>query len=281
MLPPAMFSPKTPTRLPTKHTSISTSTSAPPRFSRLLGTVLGSPFLTTNPDLESPHFDLVDGSLTAVPRAFTIPRPVSPTPSDFSIISAPAAEYSYPSSFNTPTRRIFYSSPNLGALTNSSPNPIRSFLPRLWDVFSSPSPKKSPEFSDYSSLPPLDGEEGELVDDEACFVDVRAITGIDILLLLPPELSTYILASFLDLPDLIACAAVSRPWRALVSDNMVWRGLLKGEGWKVSFDKAKLNDKFVYNRVTNPRMKTLPPLPGQSVLTLLSYLPSRSTHTHS
>jgi len=30
----------------------------------------------------------------------------------------------------------------------------------------------------YSELPPLDGEEGELIDDEACFIDARAITGI-------------------------------------------------------------------------------------------------------
>ena len=30
----------------------------------------------------------------------------------------------------------------------------------------------------YSELPPLDGEEGELIDDEACFIDIRAITGI-------------------------------------------------------------------------------------------------------
>lgn len=30
----------------------------------------------------------------------------------------------------------------------------------------------------YSELPPLDGEEGELIDDEACFIDVRAVHGI-------------------------------------------------------------------------------------------------------
>ena len=30
----------------------------------------------------------------------------------------------------------------------------------------------------YSELPPLDGEEGELIDDEACFIDIRAITGV-------------------------------------------------------------------------------------------------------
>jgi len=30
----------------------------------------------------------------------------------------------------------------------------------------------------YSELDPLDGDEGELIDDEACFIDVRAVTGI-------------------------------------------------------------------------------------------------------
>lgn len=30
----------------------------------------------------------------------------------------------------------------------------------------------------YSELSPLDDEEGELIDDEACFVDVRAVHGI-------------------------------------------------------------------------------------------------------
>lgn len=34
------------------------------------------------------------------------------------------------------------------------------------------------ESIDYSELPPLDGEEGELIDDEACFINVRPITGI-------------------------------------------------------------------------------------------------------
>lgn len=34
------------------------------------------------------------------------------------------------------------------------------------------------EYINYSELPPLDGEEGELIDDEACFIDVRAVTGI-------------------------------------------------------------------------------------------------------
>ena len=31
---------------------------------------------------------------------------------------------------------------------------------------------------DYSELPPLEDEEGELIDDEACFIDSRAIHGL-------------------------------------------------------------------------------------------------------
>jgi F-box and WD-40 domain protein 1/11 len=102
----------------------------------------------------------------------------------------------------------------------SAPSPgIKSLIPRLWDtLLSSPSkqsnrhsgynfsPMTTPQKKgkqkasrndffgydahvDYTALPPLDGEEGELVDDEACFVAVdfwgietcnraRVVTGI-------------------------------------------------------------------------------------------------------
>ncbi|KAJ7805601.1 hypothetical protein B0H14DRAFT_3882878 [Mycena olivaceomarginata] len=54
-------------------------------------------------------------------------------------------------------------------------SPFRSLLPRIWDI---------------SASPPR-----ELIDDEACFFcqPARAVTGIDILTLLPPELSLHIL----------------------------------------------------------------------------------------
>lgn len=32
--------------------------------------------------------------------------------------------------------------------------------------------------SSFADLPPLDGEEGELIDDEACFIDAMAVSGI-------------------------------------------------------------------------------------------------------
>lgn len=69
-------------------------------------------------------------------------------------------------------------------------------LPKIWDALRESSPAKRGrrrfgdissslwnEFEidgiiDYANLPPLDGEEGELIDDEACFIDVRAVTGV-------------------------------------------------------------------------------------------------------
>jgi hypothetical protein len=71
-----------------------------------------------------------------------------------------------------------------------------NLLPRLWEVLRESSPTKKGKrradiplgdlwnelggagYIDYANLPPLDGEEGELIDDEACFIDVRAVTGI-------------------------------------------------------------------------------------------------------
>lgn len=72
---------------------------------------------------------------------------------------------------------------------------LNGLIPRLWDVLRESSPTKKGKrrldlsldfwnelsgdgYIDYASLPPLDGEEGELIDDEACFIDVRAVTGL-------------------------------------------------------------------------------------------------------
>jgi F-box and WD-40 domain protein 1/11 len=118
---------------------------------------------------------------------------------------------------------------------------LKSLLPRLWDALSSPARKGKGkyrysgfEYDAYGELQPLDGEEGELVDDEACFIDVRAVTGVDIISLLPPELALHLL-SFLDLPSILACLGVCRTWRSLASDNSVWRGLFeKRKGWDIN-----------------------------------------------
>ena len=122
-------------------------------------------------------------------------------------------------------------------LGNTGATPLKSIIPRIWDALSSParsftpspSPPStpSPPFSryntsakgkapafdyqastpagyiDYIDLPPLDGEEGELIaiDDEACFIDVTAITGIGESISLPR------LFSFL----LVHVAAIRQP----------------------------------------------------------------------
>ncbi|KAJ3483492.1 hypothetical protein NLI96_g6274 [Meripilus lineatus] len=106
---------------------------------------------------------------------------------------------------------------------------------------------------DYANLEPLDGEEGELIDDEACFIDVRAVTGLDIIALVPEEVSLLILA-FLDLHDILSCLGVSRIWRRLAFDNSIWRSLFKRrivDGWGVDLRRLKA--------LTSPR--PLPPLP--------------------
>ncbi|KAF8902624.1 WD40-repeat-containing domain protein [Gymnopilus junonius] len=123
----------------------------------------------------------------------------------------------------------------------------------------------------YSELPPLDGEEGELIDDEACFIDVRATDGIDILSLLPPELALHTLTLLCppSLPSsskspsntsispgrssliinehdgdpkealraLLSCRLVSRTWCRLASDNAVWRVLFLAR-WNVDLRRA-------------------------------------------
>ncbi|KAF7343477.1 WD-REPEATS-REGION domain-containing protein [Mycena venus] len=228
------------------------------RFSRLLTSVLGSPFLTTT-DMATlpPHLDLVDGDDTAVLHTDTVTRPPSPENLyGFEVVhreDGPAGDDD-----QWPFKRS---------------SPFRSLLPRIWDVLSTSPPRRPSPFVgynnyggsnssiwasstkqiDYAQLPPLDGEEGELIDDEACFFcpPVRAVTGIDILTLLPPELSLHILSLLLSdctRPDpralaptvlaaladhaeastaalhaLLACRAVSRKWERLASDNSVWR----------------------------------------------------------
>jgi len=94
--------------------------------------------------------------------------------------------------FNTSTRRGLHTSYGYGLGSGSSPSGLKNILPRLWDALSSPGRKgkskakrndSSCYFEGYSyeDVPPLDGEEGELIDDEACLIevtDVVAVTGI-------------------------------------------------------------------------------------------------------
>jgi F-box and WD-40 domain protein 1/11 len=211
--------------------------SSPRRFNRLLTSVLGSPFVTTS-DLPQDALDTirmladdemeaVDGSLSAVPRAETITRPSSPSPSfstdTYSIVewtenlasmsdqprpslsdATPACSFlGGPSRRSTPQN--YYPS---SGLPHTPYNTMRShssgslkgsrnagLLPRIWEVLreSSPSKKGKRRFDitadlwgewnvdgyiDYANLPPLDGEEGELIEDEACIIDVRSVAGL-------------------------------------------------------------------------------------------------------
>ncbi|EIW53359.1 WD40 repeat-like protein [Trametes versicolor FP-101664 SS1] len=152
----------------------------------------------------------------------------------------------------------------------SSPSPMKpsrsltmgmGILPRIWDALREGSPVKkgrrrpglpawrdagtdleyhSDGSVDYANLLPLDGEEGELIDDEACFIDVRAITGMDMISHLPLELSLELL-SYLDLPSILACLRVSRTWNHLARDNSIWRvlfSLKEKDGWRVDLRRA-------------------------------------------
>ncbi|KZT22279.1 WD40 repeat-like protein [Neolentinus lepideus HHB14362 ss-1] len=197
---------------------------------------------------------LVDGAFSAVPRNLTVTRPSSPVPTmDFSLISRPTSmvqangddhqidyfEYGHDKSCS------FFPSPSSRSRFDRI-SPCRSakgLLPRLWDALSSPGKKGKAKANyiittfDYSELPPLDGEEGELID-EACYIDALAVTGIDILSRLPPEIALYLLL-FLDLPSILACLSVSKRWRTLAADNGVWKELFyQKAGWQIDLDRA-------------------------------------------
>lgn len=239
-------------------------------------TTLGSPFFVTSDIPTGTEF--VDGTQVYVPYTHTITRPPSPTP------TLDSASFSF-----------IHPDPEIRR------TPFKSILPRLWHVISpgmrTQHPFMLPHSSvaynhqlskskgkvrnlnglqqalprqfNYSDLPPLDGEEGELVtvDDEACFFSDThfgsgAATGIDILALLPTELSLYILsllcksnkslseklstasrATNLPLSEtrdslqiILTCLSVSRTWRALAADNTVWRSLFLSR-WSVDLTR--------------------------------------------
>ncbi|KAG8981618.1 hypothetical protein FRB94_006685 [Tulasnella sp. JGI-2019a] len=81
---------------------------------------------------------------------------------------------------------------------------------------------------------PLDGEEGELIDDEGCFVDAKETIGMDIISSLPSELALGIFLH-LDVPSVIACSVVSKYWRIFALDGQVWKGLfMRNRGWRIN-----------------------------------------------
>ncbi|KAJ6588435.1 WD40-repeat-containing domain protein [Mycena capillaripes] len=296
--------PSTPNRLRRRAAPV-TPPNSTARFSRLLTSVLGSPFLTTT-DMSSlpPHLDLVDGDDTIVAHADTVTRPPSPDTGEllygFEVVRHEDGEGDWP----------------------FKRSPFRSILPRIWDVLSSSPPRRQSPFSynysnssiwaqkqiDYAQLPPLDGEEGELIDDEACFFCPPANLGmfealsadpdsLHILTLLPPELALHILALLLSpvrpnpkapastllagiadhaaettdaLHALIACRSVSRKWTRLASDNAVWRAAFVGR-WGTP---PHLPSSPIYEPPPTPRrqssmldarMKKLPALPPDEI----------------
>jgi len=149
---------------------------------------------------------------------------------------------------------------------------MKCLLPRLWGALSSPNRKSRrkagrrkpytlPSNISYADLQPLDGEEGELID-EACFVEPydapqspprkfigslpyslssglsESIVWLDFLSCLPIEIAVYLLC-FLDLSSVIACQSVSRTWNILANDNAVWRELFhRRQGWCINMDRA-------------------------------------------
>lgn len=108
---------------------------------------------------------------------------------------------------------------------------------------------------DDGELSALDGDEGVLVDDEACFVDgakgrvgkynrhlsptatcqlANSCSCTDFLSSLPSEISLYILLH-LDFRSLLSSRQVSRHWSDLSRDNLLWRDLFHREPrWRIS-----------------------------------------------
>lgn len=175
-----------------------------------------SPSASTSYTLPYSNLDMeaVDGADVSVPRSLTVTRPPSPSPSfrteTYSIINWSADHYPFPPLENTPRcgtsgRRTvtgYYSWADSQNGSGASPlKPSRSLtlgiIPRIWDAIREGSPVRKgkrraclpsqstwregivtdTEYIDYINMPPLDGEEGELIDDEACYIDATRITG--------------------------------------------------------------------------------------------------------
>ncbi|SCV68050.1 BQ2448_171 [Microbotryum intermedium] len=92
----------------------------------------------------------------------------------------------------------------------------------------------------------LDGDEGVVVDDEACFVDGWH-GKVDFLCSLPIEISLFILLH-LDHVTLLKASAVSRTWRLLALDNVIWRDLFhQHAGWRIREPAASSVASSVYH----------------------------------
>ncbi|KAL5520636.1 hypothetical protein ACEPAF_2637 [Sanghuangporus sanghuang] len=245
---------------------------APPRISKLLGAVLSGP----RTDSRSPtggggggggggnegEIVMVDGTFAEVNNEETVTRPPSPAPtSDFSFISPPSPMsfvhvvpphipeglydvFSSPTSGpkGTPNCTLFISPSKASASMRRSPKLSKAALGRIWDALSSPARRSRTKSQNVFDSLPLDGEEGELID-EACFIAARPSIGMDIIGCLPNEVALSIFAS-LDLRSVLACRSVSKQWKMLADDSLVWRSLfyreIEEKGWRINEKKARL-----------------------------------------
>ncbi|EJD02007.1 WD40 repeat-like protein [Fomitiporia mediterranea MF3/22] len=234
------------------------------RISKLLGAVLNG----AKSDNRSPsgsnegNIVMVDGSFSEVLNEETVTRPPSPAPTaDFSFISPPSPMsfvhilpqhvsgglydvFSSPTSGpeGTPNCTLFISPAKASGSMRRSPKLPKAALGRIWDALSSPARRSRTKCQVVFDGLPLDGEEGELID-EACFIAARPTIGMDIIGSLPYELSLSILAE-LDLSSVLACRRVCRQWKDLADDPLVWRALFYREieerGWRIHEKKARL-----------------------------------------
>lgn len=164
-----------------------------------------------------------------------------------------------------PFRRVAYRPAGIQSASR------KRFLPRLWDAVAmsavSQSRKKIKEMKLWPDFDvdavdewfPLDGEEGELVEDEG-FLDAldspsnagsalasdapAAVTTpsqprkLDLINHLPPELALHVFL-YLDLPSLAMASLVSRYWNGLSRDTEIWRDLFyRQPHWVVNPVKA-------------------------------------------
>ncbi|KAL8292842.1 hypothetical protein RQP46_000536 [Phenoliferia psychrophenolica] len=105
---------------------------------------------------------------------------------------------------------------------------------------------------------PLDGDEGIIIDDEACFVE--ECKQVDFLFSLPHEISIYVLLH-LDFQSLLAAGTVSRSWRSLARDHLIWRDLFHREHrWRVREDPVQLELAAASCGLPSPTFASPPPL---------------------
>ncbi|KAI0267433.1 WD40-repeat-containing domain protein [Gloeopeniophorella convolvens] len=200
-----------------------------------------------SPPSPSPDRNSILPSHSGRPQLYLSPPSWPGSSSSFSSSSTAREKRHYNTIHGSPSaQRAFYRTPQ-GAKS------MKHLIPKLWGALSSPARKgrrkasrrKSYTMSSnpsYLDLLPLDGEEGELID-EACFVEQDYPTALpptatDIISRLPPEIAIHLLC-FLDLQSVLACRGVSRQWYTLASDAEVWRGLFfRRPGWGINLERA-------------------------------------------